>query len=117
MGGAVLPTGNGSMAALAVVVTVTGTLTDDPAATVSGEAGPLQAAEVGAPEQVIVTLKGLPVAASCRAKVADWPALIVAALPPEGTVSDRLPAAEPAVTLAVAAVLAPLLSVTVAVTV
>src|SRR5215831_8265116 len=121
VGGVVLPTGNGSKAALAVVVTVMGTLTDEPGATVRGVAGPLHAALVGAPEQDTDTVKGLPVAASCSGKEADWPALMVITLPPGGTVSEKL---EPGggggpvtVTVSVFVALAPWLSVTVAVTV
>src|SRR5215831_19862406 len=116
-GGVVLLTGKDNTEAFAAVLTVTGMLMEDPAVTVTGEAGPLQAALDGAPVQATVTLNGPPVAASCSANEADCPALMVAALPPGGTVSERLPPAEFTVTAAVLVALAPLLSVTVAVTV
>src|SRR5262245_1525718 len=113
-GGVVLAIGKNNTAAFALVVTVTGTLTEEPAATETGEAGALQAALAGAPVQVTVTLKGFPVAASCRAYEADWPALMVTALPPGGTVRERLPAGAFTVIVAVLLAVAPLLSVTVA---
>ena len=70
-GGAIRPTGRDDRAAFAVVDTVTGTLTEEPAVTVRGEAGPLQVACAGAPVQATLTLNGPPVAASCSAKDAD----------------------------------------------
>ena len=67
--------------------------------------------------QATATLNGPPVAASCSAYEADWPALMVAAPAPGGTMRERLPLAAFTVTFVVVVALAWLLSVTVAVTV
>src|SRR5262249_53717221 len=106
-GGFLVAIGVDSTVARAAVLTLMATFAVDPGVTLIGEAGPLQAAAFGAPVQGTVTLKGAPVAASCNEKLAVCPALTVAALPPVGTVSVRLPEADPAVTVEVLLALAP----------
>ncbi len=71
----------GSVAAWAVVATLTLIVAGAPGFTVTADTGPLQVALAGAPAQLIVTESGFPDAASCKAKLAVCPALIVFAAP------------------------------------
>src|SRR5262249_31885239 len=80
-GGGVLIRIPGTIPPRATVDTMTFTASGVPGVTVTRPAGPLQEAFAGAPVQLKVTENGLPVAASCRAKVATCPALTVVVAP------------------------------------